>query len=740
MKKFYIYLIMAVSAMVFPFQAMADEWTYDFEDIEALIGNQGPRAVINANFNGLAWHLYGAKRNIDDQDWCNGEGSICLNGTLLNSSILATETPNITLSNARAIGKFEFYAAAHDYWKNNQLWWIVQYSTDGNNWITTGDAFMATPEPQLISRNINQPSAQVRIVREDYATYDYTSGNAYEYKINFDDFRITDYDGTVAPVLSADVASLDFGELTKGEEVIKTFTLTHKNIEGNIAMEIIGDDAVYFTLLTEEVSEGESTDISIKCTGKRKGDYMAVFRAAADDIQLNLTLTAVGKIEGDVLFSGGSGTESDPYLISDASDMQTLSNMVENDQNTFEGQYFLMTNDINMSSIKNFRSIGNQFGRQGSGIDGIRPFSGTFDGGNHVIRNLTISNSYNFVGLFGIVNGATIKNLTISQSSIYGSSAVAPLIGEILEYAEVQNCHVTSDVVVKNEMMYASGLIVGAMEYMGAPDGKYLRISDCTTGAHVTDFTGGAAGIICSQATNGAIIERCGNKAEVTSNNHFVAGICMLVKGTTTITDCYNTGKLFMEDDNSQGGKITTDCRGGGIVASAEDILFTDNWLTIENCYSAGYMSESSTRLHQIYDADQMMGENCTLSNNYYIAETGNIYQKYAIPVEESIMKTDEFVRMLNRGQEGCWMIKNGVNNGFPVPEGSVANAIENAKSDSKPSIAIENNRVVVNGNYDKVSVYDLNGQRRSLNSLANGIYIIKIESEGKTYSYKIVY
>lgn len=739
MKKFYIYLVIAVSAMLFPSQTKAATWTYDFENIESLINNEGPRKAIDANFNGLMWHMYGAKRNIDDMDWCNGEGSICLNGTLLNSSILATETPNITLTTSRSIGTFEFYAAAHDYWKNNQIWWIVQYSTDGNNWITTGDAFMVGPEPELIVRKVNQPKAQVRIVREDYATYDYTSGTAYENKINFDDFKITDYDGTTAPILSADVSSLDFGELLKGEEATRSFTLTHKNIEGDVKMEIIGDDAVYFTLLTEAVSEGESTEISIKCTGKRKGDYKAVFRATADDIQFNLTMTAVGKIDDNVLFSGGTGTEEDPYLISDASDMQTLSKMVEDEQNTFEGQYFLMTNDINMSSIANFRSIGNQFGRQDSGIDGIRPFSGTFDGGNHVLRNVTISNSYNFVGVFGIVNGATIKNLTISNSSFFASSGVAPLIGEILEYAVVQNCHVTSDVVVSNEMMYASGLIAGAMEYLGAPAGKCVRISDCTTAARVTDFTGGASGIICSQSAKGAIIERCGNMAEVTSQNHHVAGICMKVRNTTTISDCYNTGKLFMQDQNSHGGEIQTNCCGGGIVATAADILYTDQYLTIENCYTAGYLSESSTRLHVIYNADELYGENYIMTNNYYDAEKGNIYEKYATAVEKNVMKSETFVNLLNNNEEGCWTIIAGKNDGFPVPESGNVDAIKTTKTVGEPVVSFENGNMTVSGNYDRVTVYDINGQQHSTNSLSNGVYIIKIEAEGKTYTKKVL-
>ena len=738
MKKIYFYLLLSVVFVFFTESIKAAEWTYDFENIESLIGNRGPREAIDVNFNGLEWHLYGVKRNMDDQDFAFGSGSICLNGTLMNSSILAKETPNVTLKTMRSIGNFEFYVAAHDYWKGLQQWWIVQYSTDGSNWTTVGDAFMADIEPTLIQRRINQPSAQVRIVREDYATYDYTSGQAYEFKMNLDNFRITDYDGTAAPSFSANVASLDFGELTSGETKTLSFVLTHKNFTENINLEILGDDAVNFTLLTPEVSEGDETEISISCTGKRKGNYVAVFRASADDLQFNLSLTATGKIDSNVLFSGGSGTFSDPYLISDASDMVTLSRMVEEELNTFEGRYFLMTNDINMASASSFRPIGNTWGRDASSSNYIRPFSGTFDGGDHALVNMTVSGGAYTVGVapFGYVRGATIKNLTIKQSSIAGYAACAGIVAAILDDGAVENCHVMSDVTVKADM-YAAGIVGSTLTYMGSTSGEPIRIIDCTNDARINDFTAGASGIICSASAPTDIL-RCGNRGEITSTNHFVAGICETVRAETSIIDCYNTGALDMQDLNSQGGEIQTECRGGGIVATAADILYTDSYLTIRNCYGSAVMSESSTRLHQLYDGDEMYGDNLIMENNYYNSGYGNIFEKWAVGVEESVMKSQTFVGMLNGGTAGCWVIKSGENKGFPVPE-DLTLAVESVNNGAQPSITIENGQIKIDGNYRNVTVYDMNGCQQSLSSAANGMYIIKIETDNQTIVKKIM-
>ncbi len=737
MKRFYIYLILAIAAMLVPLQNNAAEWSYDFENIESLIGNRGPREAIDVELNGLNWHFYGVKRNIDDQDWCNGEGSICLNGTLLNSSILAKETPNVTLNTMRSIGVFEFYAAAHDYWKNNQVWWIVQYSTDGSNWITVGDAFKVGVTPEYVGRRINQPSAVVRIVREDYATYDYTSGSGYENKINFDDFRITDYDGTLSPSLSANVTSLDFGELTSGEEKTLSFILTHKNLEDEVILSLGGDDASYFTLLTEQISEGDETEISIKCVGKRKGEYRATFQASTGDIQFNMALTATGKMNEDVLFSGGTGTEGDPYLISDASDLQTLSRMVEYEKQSYEGQYFLVTNDINMKSVGNLRPIGNNWTYEVTS-ENFTPFRGTFDGGNHTISNLTISGGDHSVAvaLFGLTYGATIKNVKLAMSSITGHAAVAGITGYVLNHGVIENCHIGSDVIITANM-YGAGIVATNVNLYATPANGITYVRDCTNAARVNDFTAGAAGIICSISTE-TVVERCGNQGEVTSTNLNVGGICNLVKSQATFIDCYNTGKLFLEDANSQGGTVQTGVRGGGIVASAAEILYTDNMLTIKNCYGNSYMSESSTRLHQIYDADELWGENYDMSNNYYNAGYGNIFEKYATPVDEAVMKTNDFVEMLNQGASGCWMIKDGVNKGFPVPENFLT-AISNPATDNQPAIKIENGKVVVAGNYDKVSIYDMNGRQQSLNNIANGMYIIKVEADGKTIVKKIV-
>jgi hypothetical protein len=82
-------------------------------------------------------------------------------------------------------------------------------------------------------------------------------------------------------------------------------------------------------------------------------------------------------------YSGGSGTEADPYLISSKADMATLATAVNNGT-SYSGKFFLLTQDITevVTTI-----IGTIIGNGTS-------FKGTFDGGGHSV-NVSISSGVN---------------------------------------------------------------------------------------------------------------------------------------------------------------------------------------------------------------------------------------------------------------------------------------------------------------------------------------------------------
>ncbi|MBE6671323.1 MAG: hypothetical protein E7593_03875 [Ruminococcaceae bacterium] len=122
-------------------------------------------------------------------------------------------------------------------------------------------------------------------------------------------------------------------------------------------------------------------------------------------------------------FQSGKGTESKPYTISKASQLAYLAKEV-NSGNDFSGKYIALTRDIDLNNIE-WTPIGN----------GKHSFNGIFNGNNHTINHLSISNTTlhnyerpgylspaGFSGLFGFCKDSEICNLSLSNSSIHVSN------------------------------------------------------------------------------------------------------------------------------------------------------------------------------------------------------------------------------------------------------------------------------------------------------------------------------
>ena len=107
---------------------------------------------------------------------------------------------------------------------------------------------------------------------------------------------------------------------------------------------------------------------------------------------------------------GTYGVEEWDLVIRDIDDLLRFAAMV-NAGNTFAGETVLLDADINLAGL-NWTPIGND----------TNYFCGNFDGQDHIISNMTINvntpDANQFVGLFGGVKKATIKNLTMTNVNI----------------------------------------------------------------------------------------------------------------------------------------------------------------------------------------------------------------------------------------------------------------------------------------------------------------------------------
>ena len=122
--------------------------------------------------------------------------------------------------------------------------------------------------------------------------------------------------------------------------------------------------------------------------------------------------------DGSVNTDWYTGHESDPsYTITTPEQLAGLAQLVNGD-NTFEGKTITLANDIVLNEgVLNEKG---ELNGDGSDLNTWTPigggtyaklFKGSFDGQNHTVSGIYISNESNNQGLFGYVDGGKIQNL-----------------------------------------------------------------------------------------------------------------------------------------------------------------------------------------------------------------------------------------------------------------------------------------------------------------------------------------
>lgn len=182
----------------------------------------------------------------------------------------------------------------------------------------------------------------------------------------------------------------------------------------------------------------------------------------------------------------GSGTETDPYIITTTEGLDKLASDV-NAGNSYENTYFELGADITYVPVDadNDGEYDNNFMPIGFGNF---EFYGKFDGKGHTVSGIVVNADQMGVGLFGHVAGsASIKNLTLAKSSfVSNQNNMGGIVGAVWGAdVVIENCHVSSDVSVKGT------------RYIGGIVGYNIgTINGCTSEAKVsgTQAVGGIVG------------------------------------------------------------------------------------------------------------------------------------------------------------------------------------------------------------------------------------------------------
>ena len=207
----------------------------------------------------------------------------------------------------------------------------------------------------------------------------------------------------------------------------------------------------------------------------------------AVDQALAKSLQAAKDKDDRTVFSAGSGTEKDPYIINTASQLTNFAESVD-EGTAYTGQYIELGADIDLSGIENW----NPAGDEGKAAAGGKIFNGSFDGNGHTISGMTISGNYTAEtnsGLFSVLDTqAVISNVRVEDADIEVTGTDQTRAGIIAgdtvsgssQAALVENCRVSGSVSCSSDnavMIWAAGVLGRAQ--------KAVHIINCSSEAEI---------------------------------------------------------------------------------------------------------------------------------------------------------------------------------------------------------------------------------------------------------------
>lgn len=256
-------------------------------------------------------------------------------------------------------------------------------------------------------------------------------------------------------------------------------------------------------------------------------------------------------------FSGGTGTQGDPWLIASQADLTALAEFLNSGNaeqfdadgagvGNCHGYYFKQTADIDLTGVT-WEPIG---------YSGSYYFAGNYDGGGHSITNAVSTGKvdpegFATAGIFGWVAFGSVENLHVKNANFvatgqnnysYVGGIAGVCYGSSIENCSVENSSLESR---RNNNNNCAGSIVGY-----STGGTFEKCAAENNQIRTMAYGGGFVGEVDDDPDYGA--------------------------GNSKFTNCYGANcTVISETDDSQGTSFS-----GGFAGE-----ITDSTLTIQNCY-----------------------------------------------------------------------------------------------------------------------------------------------------------
>lgn len=346
---------------------------------------------------------------------------------------------------------------------------------------------------------------------------------------------------------------------------------------------------------------------------------------------------------------GGDGSESNPYQIASAGDLNEIRNN--------PAAHYEIVNDIDMQAAKDWVPIDD--------------FTGTLEGNNHSISNLHINtNEYN-TGLFCNISGDStfVKNVNFVKPTVKTTSTgYVGILAAKANATKIENIHIydaTVSAPQPSEYSYSYGACVGGLVAQITRESKVIGCSfDGDINAPYSQYVGGIAGqlmtgdSIMACAASGTIVGKmdvggiignnfgayvfdCHANVDITGLNDLggIVGCLDAQIGRGMVIRCYATGSITSTGAPKFGRRSL-----GGIVGYLQgNYSFNENYpeydvdacvagvnITTQNITSSEQSSTKDSGIHRVIgwtaynewedDKDGSAYEEKGIRNNYALS------------------------------------------------------------------------------------------------------------------------
>lgn len=375
---------------------------------------------------------------------------------------------------------------------------------------------------------------------------------------------------------------LNFGDSNKYAEGAKftvdatasTLTFSEASLSSGVIVSVTPATTADVLFLLPTVALPDGLEVTANLASNHNGNApMFTIKNASTTAPTRNTIKTMSFYAG--LFSGGAGTEENPYKIANSRDFRNLitystSGYTEGGKvaaSAINSAYYQQTADIDFKGVK-MAPIG----------DSSNQFTGQYDGNSKNLLNVNINETGQFAGIFAYVNGsASIKDLTVSgnitKTGSTDNSCAGGIAGIVRGAASVTGC--TNNATITSSATYTGG-IAGRL-YQSTSS---TAISGCTNNGSVTSEVSYTGGIVGQQIHGGTIVE-CVNKGTV-SGTSYVGGIVgdmgaasAAPSAISFISFCRNDATINASANCSGGiagriinGSVVSSCFAKGTVSS----------------------------------------------------------------------------------------------------------------------------------------------------------------------------